>query len=113
MGGYHGTDLRSAERIAVEGFLEINGDIFFAPLDNLTFAQSHGERRAREIGDAEYGVVQAMFPAKRLELGMHGDQIQIPASEIGRITVVALRIYSTEQARLILTKTRDQLQSDA
>lgn len=113
IGGYHGTDLSSAERIATEGFQETNGDVFFAPLDNLSFAQSHGQRRAEDLGDAEYGVLQAMFLGKQLELGMGGDQIKIPACEVNRITIVALRAYSLKQARLILTKNRAELSGHA
>ncbi len=112
-GGYHGIDLYNAERIAEEGFLETNGDVFFAPLDNLHFAQINGERRAREKGNKEYGIVQAMFPGNQLEFGLGGDQIRIPVDEIGRITIVGLQVYDLEQARLILRLTRVELQNRA
>jgi hypothetical protein len=109
IGGYHGTDMASAEHIAAEGFQESNGDVFFAPLNNLSFAQQHGERRARDRGDSEYGVIQATFPGKRLELGMASDQIQIPPSEIGRIAIIALWVYSVAQAQLLKMKNRSGL----
>lgn len=110
-GGYHGTDIRSAERIIEEGFRAENGDIFFAPLNNLWFAQTHGIRRARNAGDRHYGVVQAMFPGKKLEFGMGGDQIRIPTEELGRITIVGLRVYSLEDLNPIITRNRDELQN--
>ena len=111
IGGYHGTDFRSAERIAEEGFRDGNGDVFLAPLDNLSFAQTHGARRAREVGDQYYGVVQAMFPGKKLEFGLGGEQIRIPTDEVGRIIVVGLRVYDLEQSKLMLMKNREELHS--
>jgi len=109
IGGYHGTDRYSAEQIIAAGFQETNGDVFLAPLDNLRFAQTHGERRARDRSKGEYAVVQAMFPGKKLEFGLGGDQIRIPASEVGRITVVGLMVFDVEQSRLILSRDRSQL----
>jgi hypothetical protein len=108
-GGYHGTDLSSADSIAAEGFRVDYGDVFFAPLDDLDFAQRHGAQRARFNGDRYYSVVQATFPAKRLEFGLGGDQIRVPVDEIGRIAVVSLRVYDLEQSKLILLKNREEL----
>lgn len=109
MGGYHGTDVQSAERIVEVGFQRNGGDVYFAPLDNIYFAQTHGERRARDRGESQYAIIQAMFPGKKLEFGMGGDQIRVPVAEIGRISVVGLRIYDLEQARLILNRNHESL----
>ena len=110
MGGYHGTDVASAEQIIQHGFRVDSDAVFFAPLDNLKFAQTHGERRARDRGDTSYAVIQAIFPGKMLEFGLKGDQVKIPLAEIGTISIIGLQIYDFEQARLILRKTRDELQ---
>ncbi len=85
--GYHGTSVRKATLIVEEGFAEGNGPVCFALMDNLTFAQSHGVRRAEEEGDESFGVIVATFPTRRVELGMHGDQVVVPELEVGRISV--------------------------
>ena len=112
--GYHGTSRSEAEKIAEEGFKDtLNHDyIFFAQLRNLELAQYHGKRKAKNLNEPTYGVIQATFPARHAEFGYRGSrrrdhQIEIPVSEIGRITIVALRIYNVEEAKLILSRSID------
>ena len=92
--GYHGTSIENARRILDMGFSFYNDDVFFAPSDNLSFAKSHGKRRAVEHADSSFGVVQALFPGHELELGLDGDQIHIPREEVERIKVIGFMAYN-------------------
>ena len=91
--GYHGTSVGNARQIEQDGFTDTNGDVFFAPMDNLYFAMQHGRRRASEYGDPQFAVVQATFPARKLEFGLQGDQIRIPREEVGAIVVRAVHYH--------------------
>lgn len=109
IGGYHGTDDRSAAQIAESGFNPANGDVFFAPLDNLIFAQNHGARRASDRGDTTYTVVQGIFPGRKLEFGLGGDQLKVPADQASRIGVVALHQFDLQGRRIPPPTTREVL----
>ena len=91
--GFHGTSVANAKRIEEAGFTDTNGDVFFAPMDNMGFAMTHGRRRATEYGDAQYAVVTATFPARGLEFGLGGDQIRVPREQIGSIAVQAVAYF--------------------
>jgi hypothetical protein len=105
--GYHGTTISTARTIEAEGFKDTgNGVVCFAPLDNLPFAQRHGQRRAEEYGDQSYGVVQATFPARELEFGLGGDQINICGEDISKIAVVAILEFDTLPSGLTVARNR-------
>lgn len=92
--GYHGTSFDRAELIAEEGFNDDGKNpVCFAPMNDLGFAQRHGRERARQYGDTKYGVVMASFPPQELIFGMGGDQIDVPAAQVGRISVVRTLMY--------------------
>ena len=103
--GYHGTSIGNARVIEQNGFRGDSGPICFAPLDNLGFAQVHGRRRAEELGDSEYGIVMASFPSRKLEFGMGGDQINVPAAEVGSIVVRNVLVFQTRPSGLMAPRT--------
>ena len=103
--GYHGTSISNAKVIEEKGFQTSGSPICFAPMDNLFFALNHGQRRSQENGDSQYGVVQASFPAQRLEFGLGGDQINVPASLVGEITVRAVLVFDALPSGLLAPRT--------
>lgn len=100
--GYHGTTLSNAVTIKREGFKNNGYPVCFAPINNLEFAQRHGNRHAEEIGDTQYGVVLANFPSRRIEFGIEGDQINVPIEDIGRIVVRDVLVFETIPSGLIV-----------
>lgn len=74
-------------------------------MDNLFFAMRHGQHRAEEGGDTQFGVVQASFPPRKLEFGMGGDQINIPAAQVGEITVRTVLVFDTHPNGLLAPQT--------
>jgi hypothetical protein len=105
--GYHGTSIGNARNIEQSGFRQDTGTICFAPMDNIFFAQSHGRRRAQELGDATFGVVLANFPPHPLELGLSGDQINVPAARVGDIVVRKVLEFETLSSGLIVPSTEN------
>jgi hypothetical protein len=106
--GYHGTTIANARGIEQNGFQGDSGPICFAPLDNLGFAQGHGRRRAEERGDGQYGVVMASFPSRKLESRLGGDQINVPAADVGRIVVRNALVFETRPSGLMAPRPLDQ-----
>ena len=107
--GYHGTDITSAIKIVKEGFRGDTGDVYFAPLNNIGLAESHAILRAHNGSDDTYAVLQGSFPGKKTEFGLRGDHIRIPSFEVGRVTVVGMRIYNAGDSTVIRRIDKDHL----
>lgn len=107
IGGYHGTSIGAARSIEREGFKAAGyGEVYFAPIDDIFFAQCHGQRQAAELGDQTYGIVQANFPGSKLELGLEGDQIVIRGEDIGKIAVVAVLEFDAHRSDITVARNR-------
>lgn len=98
--GYHGTSISNARSIERDDFQNNGNPIYFALMDNLNFAMQHGQRRAGEYNDSQYGVVLANFPPQELKLGLQGDQLEVPPEDIGRIIVRNVLVFETHPSGL-------------